>query len=105
MPKLFLLAPHSKTQPGTHHKDFYTIVANGGGPDYGISESHPANHNRNAGRRLRSGRGAASGRQRERVCADYQGWQRRAALRCDIRGLTLRPYTSPPRVDRFGVGV
>jgi len=37
MPTLFLLAPHSKTQPGTHRKDFYTIVANGVGPDYGIS--------------------------------------------------------------------
>jgi hypothetical protein len=37
MPTLFLLAPHSKTQPGTHRKDCYTIVANGVGPDYGIS--------------------------------------------------------------------
>jgi hypothetical protein len=39
MPTLFLLAPHSKNQPGTHHKDFYTVLANGVGPDYGISSS------------------------------------------------------------------
>ena len=39
MPTLFLLAPHSKTQPGTHRKDFYTMLASGVGPDYGISKN------------------------------------------------------------------
>ena len=39
MPTLFLLAPYSKTDEGMHSKDFYTILANGVGPDYGISSS------------------------------------------------------------------
>ena len=36
MPTLFLSAPKSETQPGTHRRDFYTILANGIGPDYGL---------------------------------------------------------------------
>lgn len=106
MPTLFLLAPHSKTQPGTHRKDFYTILANGVGPDYGISANLILQVTAgmpvvafDRDRRL----------QAEGTVAGYvptakagNGVQR---YDVSIRGLTLRPYTNPPRVNRFGVGI
>jgi hypothetical protein len=39
MATLFLLAPYSRNQPATNHKDFYDILAKGIGPDYGISNN------------------------------------------------------------------
>jgi hypothetical protein len=106
MPTLFLLAPHSKTQPGTHHKDFYTILANGVGPDYGISTNLILQVNAgmpavifDRDRRL----------QAEGIVVGYaptikasNGIQRYDVT---VRGLTLQPYTNPPRVNRFGVGI
>jgi hypothetical protein len=106
MPTLFLLAPHSKNQPGTHHKDFYTILANGVGPDYGLSSSLIQQVTTgmpvivfDRDRRLQA-EGTVTGYAPTTKAGN--GVQR---YDVSIRGLTLRPYTNPPRVNRFGVGV
>ena len=106
MRTLFLLAPHSKTQPGTHHKDFYTIVANGVGPDYGISTNLILQVSTgmpvvvfDRDRRLQA-EGSVSGYVPTNKAGN--GVQR---YDVSIRSLTLRPYTNPPRVNRFGVGI
>jgi hypothetical protein len=105
-PTLFLLAPHSKNQPGTHYKDFYTILANGVGPDYGISSSLIQQVATgmpvivfDRDRRLQP-QGTVTGRAPTTKAGN--GVQR---YDVSIHGLTLRPYTNPPRVNRFGVGV
>jgi|SRR5579871_2026636 len=106
MPTLFLLAPHSKTQPGTHHKDFYTIVANGVGPDYGISSN--LIQQVTTGMRVvlfdRDRRLQAEGTVAAYVPTAKAG---NGVQRYDvsIRGLILLPYTNPPRVNRFGVAI
>ena len=106
MATLFLLAPRSKTQPGTHRKDFYTILANGVGPDYGISN--------NLIQQITVGMDVVVFDRDRRVQAmgvisDYvpttkaaNGVQRYDIL---IGGLVIQPYTNPPRVNRFGVAI
>ena len=106
MSTLFLLAPNSKTQPGTHWKDFYTILANGVGPDYGISA--------NLIQKITPGmRAVIFDRDRELqaegIVAGYapttragNGVQRYDVKICD---LGMRQYMSPPRVNRFGVAI
>jgi hypothetical protein len=106
MSTLFLLAPHSRTQPGTHRKDFYTIVANGVGPDYGISTNLMPQVGAgmpvvvfDRDRRLQA-EGTVTGYAPTTKAGN--GVQR---YDVSIRGLTQRPYTNPPRVNRFGVGI
>ena len=106
MRTLFLLAPHSKNQPSTNHKDFYTIVGNGVGPDYGIST--------NLIGQVNPGMPVVvfdrdRGLQAEGIVTGYtatnkagNGVQR---YNIGIRDLTLQQYTHPPRVNRFGVGI
>ncbi len=106
MPTLFLLAPHSKTDPGTHRKDFYAILANGVGPDYGISSNLIVQVA--AGMRAvvfdRDRRLQAEGTVTSFAPTTKAG---NGVQRYDvsIRSLTLQPYTNPPRVNRFGVGI
>ena|SRR5438105_133422 len=106
MPTLFLLAPHSKTEPGTHRKDFYSIFANRVGPDYGIST--------NLILRVTTGMPVVVFDRDRRLQAEgtVTGYAPtikagNAVQRYDvkIRDLTMRPYTDAPRVNRFGVGI
>ena len=106
MPTLFLLAPHSRTQAGTHRKDFYTIRTSGVGPDYGISKHLIL--------RVVAGMSVVvfdrdRSLQAEGIVAGNapttkagNGVQR---YDVNIRGLTPRTYADPPRVNRFGVGI
>ena len=106
MPTLFLSAPKSKTQPGTHRRDFYTILASGIGPDYGI---YP-----NLIGQVGSGMKAVVFDRDRRLQADGvvmnhtptskagNGVQR---YDVNIRDLTEVPYTNPPKVNYFGVAI
>jgi hypothetical protein len=106
MSTLYLLAPQSKNNPSSHHKDFYTIFNSGIGPDYGISRSEIT--------RIRAGMPViffdrdrqlqASG-----TVAGYvptvkagNGVQR---YDVEISNFTLQQYNDPPRVNRFGVAI
>jgi hypothetical protein len=105
MRTLFLLAPRSKNRPTTNHKDFFTILANGVGPDYGISN--------NLIGQMSPGMPVVvfhrdRGRQAWGIVTGYtptikagNGVQR---YDVGIRDLAMQPYTNPPRVNRFGVG-
>jgi hypothetical protein len=106
MPTLFLSAPKSKTQPSTHHRDFYTILAGGVGPDYGIYA--------NLIGRVYTGMKVVVFDRDRRLQADGlvvncaatskagNGVQRYDVR---IRDLTEVPYTTPPRVNYFGVAI
>jgi|ERR1700733_1494509 len=106
MPTLFLLAPRSKNQPTTNHKDFHTIRANGVGPDYGISANLIGRIS--AGMRVvvfdrdrgLQAEGAVTGYTKTRKAGN--GVQRYDVA---IRGLALQQYNDPPKVNRFGVGI
>jgi hypothetical protein len=106
MRTLFLLAPHSRNQPSTNHKDFYTILSSGVGPDYGISSSLIGQVNPgmpvvvfDRDRRLQ-----ASG-----VVAGYVPTSKagNGVQRYDVttRNLALGQYTNTPSVNRFGVAI
>jgi hypothetical protein len=106
MRTLFLLAPHSKNQPSTNHKDFNTIRASGVGPDYGISSNLIGQvapgmpvvvFDRDRGLQAR---GIVTGCTPTTKAGN--GVQR---YDVGIRGLAMQPYTHPPRVNRFGVGI
>ncbi len=106
MPTLFLSAPNAKVGTGTHQKDFYVILANGVGPDYGI--------NANLIGQVRSGiKAVVFDRDRQlqaegavtnctQTSRAANGVQRYDVHLCN---LTQVPYTNPPRVNRFGVAV
>lgn len=106
MPTLYLSAPKGKTQPGTHRKDFFTILANRVGPDYAI--------HRNLIAQLHSGiHVVVFDRDRqlraEGVVSNYNPTTRtgNGLQRYDVRipDLTRVPYTNAPRVNRCGVAV
>jgi hypothetical protein len=106
MRTLFLLAPRSKNQPSTNHKDFYTILSNGVGPDYGIFSNLIGQIRPgmpvvffDRDRSLQAG-GMMTGYKATNKAGD--GVQR---YNVGIDGLTLQQYTRPPRVNRFGVGI
>ena len=106
MRTLYLLAPRSKNNPSSHQKDFYTIMANGVGPDYGISSSQISEVNDGMPVVLfdRDRCLQASG-----IVASYTPTTKAAngVQRYDvaISNLALQQYTSPPRVNRFGVAI
>jgi hypothetical protein len=106
MPTLFLSAPEGKTQVGTHRRDFYTILANGVGPDYAIYT--------NLIGQIHSGMAAVvfdrdRSLQAEGVVASYTATTKTGnrVQRYDvhIRKLAHVPYTNPPQVNRCGVAV
>jgi hypothetical protein len=103
---LFLSAPKGKTQVGTHRKDFYTILASGIGPDYGIYANLIA--------QVVSGMKAVVFDRDRRLQANgivvnYAPTSKAGnnVQRYDVKiyPLTVVPYTNPPRVNRFGVAV
>jgi hypothetical protein len=106
MPTLFLSAPKGKTQVCTHRKDFYTILASGIGPDYGIYTSliGQVSPGMKAVVFDRDRRLQANG-----VVANYAPTSKAGnnVRRYDVQihRLTVVPYTNPPRVNRFGVAV
>ncbi len=106
MPTLLLLAPRSQTQPGTHRKDFYTILASGVGPDYGISKNQMGQIS--VGMRVivfdRDRSLQAEGEVTGYTATSKAG---NGVQRYDvsIRNLALQPYANPPRVNRFGVAI
>lgn len=106
MSTLFLLAPKSKNNPSSHHKDFYTIFNSGVGPDYGISQGQLVQifvgmpvilFDRDLKRQ-------ASGTVVSYTPTTKAG---NGVQRYDvrIRNLTVQPYDNPPRVNRFGVAI
>lgn len=107
MATLFLLAPYSRNQPATNHKDFYDILAKRVGPDYGISSSlikqvsvgmHVVVFDRE--RQLRA-EGVVSGYRETSKAGN--GVQRYDVT---IHGLAVqKQYRSPPTVNRFGVAI
>lgn len=106
MRTLFLLAPNSKTQAGTHRKDFYTIIASGIGPDYGIST--------NLITQVTPGMPAVVFDRDRRleahgVVTNYMATSKagNGVQRYDIhiRNFVQVLYTNPPKVNRFGVGI
>jgi hypothetical protein len=106
MPTLLLLAPKNKTQPGTHRRDYYTILANSVGPDFGISTNQIS--------QVTIGMPVIvfdrdRSLQAEGVVAGYTATSKagNGVQRYDvtIRDLTSRQYTNPPRVNRFGVAI
>ena len=106
MRTLFLLAPHSRTQPGTHRRDFYTILANGVGPDFGISTNLISQVN--AGMRVvifdrdrqLQAEGTVTG-----YNATFKAGNGTQRYNVDLRGLAPQQYTNPPKVNRFGVAI
>ncbi|HXC44855.1 MAG TPA: hypothetical protein VNY51_15200 [Candidatus Dormibacteraeota bacterium] len=106
MPTLLLLAPKSRTQAGTHRRDFYTILANSMGPDFGISARQIS--------QVTVGMPVIvfdrdRSLQAEGVVAGYTRTSRagNGVQRYDIaiRDLISRQYANPPRVNRFGVAI
>ena len=106
MDTLYLLAPRSKNNSSWHQKDFYTIMANRVGPDYGISSKQIT--------RIRPGMPAVLfDRDRELQASGTvvgctptskagNGVQR---YNVTIRNLSAQPYNDPPTINRFGVGI
>lgn len=106
MATLFLSAPKSKTRPGTDHRDFYTILASGIGPDYGIY-TNLLGHVHTGMKAVVFDRDRL--KQAEGEVVNYtptkkagNGVQR---YHVHIRNLTEVAYTYPPRVNYFGVAV
>jgi len=106
MSTLYLLAPRSKNNPLSHQKDFYTILANRLGPDYGISKGQIARIQVgmpvilfDRDRRLQAA-GSVGGYTATTKAGN--GTQRYDIV---LRNLATQNYTSPPRVNRFGVAI
>jgi len=106
MPTIYLSAPHSKTQVGTHRRDFFTILANGIGPDYGIWSTLIG--------QVVPGMSAVvfdrdRGLRAEGTIVSYAATVKAAngVQRYDLimRGLTQVTYTNPPKVNYFGVAI
>jgi hypothetical protein len=107
MPTLYLLAPYSRNQPATNHKDFYTILANRVGPDYGISSNLIGQVNVgmravvfDRDRRLRA-EGVVTGYKETRKAGN--GVQRYDIAIRDL--VQQQQYKNPPKVNRFGVAI
>jgi hypothetical protein len=106
MPTLLLLAPKSRAQPGTHRRDYYTILANSVGPDFGIS-AHQISQVTvgmpvivfDRDRSLQAGGVVAGYTPTSRAGNGVQRYD------VAIRDLASRQYTNPPSVNRFGVAV
>lgn len=106
MSTLYLLAPQSKNNPTTHHRDFYTILTNGVGPDYGISTAQLSQIHAgmrvilfDRDRALQASGTVAGLRPTTRAGNGVQRYD------ITVRGFVTQTYAHPPRVNRFGVGI
>lgn len=106
MSTLYLLAPRSKNNSASHQKNFHAIVANGVGPDYGISAAQIG--------RIHIGMPVVLfDRDRAlQASGTVAGWSAttkagNGVQRYDvaIRGFAPQQYSHPPRVNRFGVAI
>jgi len=106
MHTLYLLAPRSKNNPSSRHRDFYTILANGVGPDYGISTGQMGQIHSGMPVILFDRDRALQARGTVTSCSATtraaNGVQR---YNVTVRGFSREPYTHPPRMNRFGVAI
>jgi hypothetical protein len=106
MSTLFLSAPKSKAQSGTHHRDFYTILGSGIGPDYGIYPNL-------FGQICPGMKAVVFDRDRQKraegAVVNYTPTMKagNGVQRYDvqIRNLMEVAYANPPKVNYFGVAI
>jgi hypothetical protein len=106
MKTLYLLAPRSRNNPRSHHKDFYTIMASGVGPDYGISKNQMS--------QIHIGMSVVLFDRDRPIQASgtVGGWSATTKAgngvqryNIALQGLVPEGYSNPPNVNRFGVAI